>query len=408
MEIIYGCCCGMDVHKSQITLCLMKGKKKEIKTFGTMTDDLLQMTTWLKSNNVEMVAMESTASLWKPVFNILEIEDIPSILVNAKDVKNLPGRKTDVKDSEWIADLLKHGLLKPSFVPKRDDRELKELVRYRKSIIEERAREYNRMGKVLQGANIKLTSVASSVETKSGLAMIKAIANGEVNAQVLSNMAKGTMKSKKAELERALTGLIQPHQQMMLRSMISHIENLDNSITLLDAEIDRRLTDVADVIESLDEITGVGKKSAEVIISEIGTDMSRFPTEHNLASWAGICPGNNKSADKRKSGKTRKGNATLKTTLVQCGRSAANSKNTYLGSQYKRIAARRGAKRAVVAVAHSILIICYKMIKNKTKFNELGSDYFNNQNREQIVKRSIKRIESLGFKVTVEQLKTTA
>ena len=402
MEIIYERCCGIDVHKKQITVCLMKGAKKEIKTFGTMTDDLLQMTNWLKENDVEMVAMESTASYWKPIYNILEIEGIPAILVNAQHIKNVPGRKTDVKDSQWIANLLKHGMLKASFIPTRDMRELRELVRYRKSLIEERAREFNRMDKVLQGANIKLTSVASSVDTKSGLAMIKAIAGGEVNAEVLSNMAKGTMKSKKSELERALKGLIQPHQQMILKSMISHVENLTTAIETLDAEVDKRLANESDIIEQLDEITGVGKRSAEIIISEIGTDMSRFPSAQNLASWAGMCPGNDQSAGKRKSGKTRKGNKILRTTLVQSGRAAANSKNTYLNSQYKRISARRGANRAVVAVGHSILIICYNMIKNKSRYNELGADFFNNQNHELILKRTVKRIESLGYSVTIE------
>ena len=234
--------------------------------------------------------------------------------------------------------------------------------------------------------------------------MIKAIASGEINPEILSKMAKGTMKSKEAELKRALSGLIQPHQQMILRSMIRHVENLDRSIASLDAEIDRRLADVSEVIEILDEVTGVGKRSAEVIVAEIGTDMSRFKTAQHLSSWAGMCPGNDQSAGKRKSGKTRKGNKILRTTLVQCGRAAANSKNTYLNSQYKRIAARRGAKRAVVAVGHSILTICYHMIKDRKRYKELGADYFNKQNREQILQRSIKRLESLGYNVNVEEL----
>ena len=401
MEIVYERCCGMDIHKDLIVTCVMKGGKneKEIKSFGTMTGDLLQMCAWLKENQVQMVAMESTGSYWKPIFNILEIEEIPAILVNAHDVKNLPGRKTDVKDSEWIADLLKHGLLKPSFVPKRDMRELRELVRYRKSIIEERAREYNRIDKVLQGANIKLSSVASRIETKSGMDMVNAIIKGIMNPDVLASMAKGTMKSKTAELKRAMKGYIQPHQQMILRAMVSHIENLTESIETLDKEIEKRMADEAEMIEMLDEVTGVGQRTAQVILAEIGTDMSQFPDAEKLASWACMCPGKNQSAGRKKKEKTRKNKNILKSSLIQAGRSAASSKDTYLHSQYVRIAARRGANRAAVAVGHSILVICYHMIKNKTAFKDLGGDFFLKQNKEALLKRHIKRIEELGYKI---------
>lgn len=399
MEIVYERCCGMDIHKSLIVACVIKGVKKEIKSFGTMTDDLLQMCAWLKDHQVQMVAMESTGSYWKPIFNILEVEEIPAILVNAQDSRNLPGRKTDVKDSEWLADLLKHGLLKPSFVPKRDMRELRELVRYRKSIIEERAREYNRIDKVLQGANIKLSSVASKVETKSGMDMVKAIIAGEMNPEILASMAKGTMKSKTDELKRAMNGYIHPHQQMILKAMVSHIENLTCSIENLDKEIEKRMADESELIEMLDDITGVGVRTAQVILAEIGTDMSQFPKEENLASWACMCPGKNQSAGRKKKESTRKNKNILKTSLIQAGRSAGNSKGTYLHSQYIRIAARRGANRAAVAVGHSILIICYHMIKNRTRFKDLGEDFFTKQNKEALLKRHIKRIEELGYKI---------
>jgi transposase len=402
MEVVYRRCCGFDIHKDIVVACCVRERgKKETRSFGTMTDDLLRLCEWLKENKVEIVAMESTASYWKPIFNMLEIEGIPAILVNAQHVKRVPGRKTDVKDAEWIAKLLRHGLLEASFVQNRDNRELKELVRYKSSMIEERAREYNRLDKVLQGANIKLSSVASSMDTQSGLKMCEAIANGECNAQVLSKMAKGSMKSKEEELRKALSGFIRPHQQMIIKSMLKHIATLTEQIDELGKEIDRRMQGEREIVELLDGISGVGKDSAQVILSEIGTDMSRFESSKHLTSWAGLSPGKNESAGKKKRGKTRKGNKTLKKTLVQCGRAAANSKNTYLNAMYRRIAARRGKNIACVAVGRSILEICYYMIRDKTSFRELGPDYFIERNRDAIVKRSIKRIESLGFEVMI-------
>jgi transposase len=307
MDIVYKRCCGLDIHKRIIVACCVTGHgKKEVKSFGTMTDDLLEFCGWLKERQIEMVAMESTGSYWKPIFNLLEVEGIPAILVNAQHIKAVPGRKTDVKDSEWIADLLRHGLLKASFVQPRKDRELKELVRYRTSIVEERAREYNRLDKILQGANIKLSSVASSMDTQSGMAMCKALAEGEFDTTVLASMAKGHMKSKEEDLKRALKGFVQPHQQMIITSMLSHIEMLTAQITSLDEEIDRRLADKRDIVDALDEISGVGKLSAQVIISEIGTDMGKFPSAKHLVSWAGLSPGNNESAGKKKAARLEK------------------------------------------------------------------------------------------------------
>jgi transposase len=332
------------------------------------------------------------------------VEGIPTILVNAQHIRNVPGRKTDVKDAEWIADLLKHGLLKKSFVPKREGRELKELTRYRASIVEERAREYNRLDKVLQGANIKLSSVASTIDTKSGFEMLRAIIEGITDEHVLAAMSKGRMKSKEEELQRALKGLIQPHQRLMLKSMLTHIDALNEQIAELGKEIEQRLSEESDLIELLDEITGVGKQSAQVIIAEIGTDMEQFPSAEHLASWAGLCPGNHESAGKKKGGRTRRGNSTLKKTVIQCGKAAGRSKNTYLNSMYRRIAARRGANRAAVAVGHTILKICYYMIRDRSHYRDLGADYFDKLNKQDIVKRTVKRIESLGFKVTLEEL----
>jgi len=293
-------------------------------------------------------------------------------------------------------------LLKPSFVAKRDQRELRELVRYRKSIVEERSREYCRMDKVLQGANIKLSSVMSGLETLSGMEMIRAIARGENSEAVIAALAKGSLRNKKEELLRALRGYIKPHQRMILSSMLAHIESLDSQIAMLDTEIQSRLVQCEDVVERLTQIPGVGNHCAQVMVSEIGMDMNQFPDAKHLVSWAGLCPGNNESAGKKKRGRTRKGNQMLRTTLVQCARSAARTKNTYLSSMYSRIASRRGANVAAVAVARTILETYFYMLRDGVDYNDLGASYYDERNKEHIRKHAVKRLESLGFKVTLE------
>jgi len=400
MEIIYGSCCGLDVHKDKMVACAIHKSEKEIRSFGGTTDELLQMTAWLKEIHCEMVAMESTGSYWKPVFNLFEVEMIPAMVVNAQHIKTVPGRKTDVKDSEWIAELLRHGLLRASFVPNRDQRELRELVRYRSSIVEERAREYNRLQKVLTGANIKLASV-TKIDSQSARDMLNAILDGESDTEVLANLAKGVLRSKIPELKAALKGLIGSHQKMILKSMLRHVDALCSQIAELDSEISRRLSDYRQELELLETITGIGERSAQIIVAEIGVDMSRFPDEAHLASWAGLCPGNNQSGGKKKSGKTRDGNPTLKKTLVQCAKSASHGKDTYLSAQYRRIAARRGRNRATVAVAHSMLGAAYHILKNREAFKDLGGGYFDKKRREAIVKQSIKRLQSLGLTVSI-------
>lgn len=402
MNVIYKRCCGLDVHKKLIVACIMDDEKKEVRTFGSMTEEILALVDWIRESECEAVAMESTGVYWKPIYNLLELESINTLVVNAKHMKAVPGRKTDVKDSEWIAQLLKHGLLRASFIPSREQRELRELVRYRRSITEERSREVNRVQKVLEGANIKLASVASNVMGVSGRNMIEAIANGNLDPLDLSQMAKGALKKKIPELLQALTGLIGEHQRMILKSQLSHIDFLDNHIEELSKEIARRLDSDNEVIEILDTIPGINIKAAELIIAEIGTDMSRFPTASHLASWAGLCPGNNESAGKKKNSSTQDGNKHLRAIMVEAAL-ANRSTKSYFCTQYKRIAARRGKKRAAVAVAHSMLIAVYHMISKRQPYQELGQDYFDKLNSEYRAKKLINQLESLGYTVTKEQ-----
>lgn len=382
--------------------CILTPDEKEIRTFSTMTDDLLKMVDWIKNKGCTHAAMESTGSFWKPVYNLLETEGIQTLVVNAQHIKHVPGRKTDVKDAEWIASLLRHGLLRGSFIPPRDQRELRELIRYRRSLIDEREREANRIQKVLEGANIKLSSVATDILGKSARSMLEALIAGNEDPEALSELALGRMKNKKQDLQRALKGLIGPHQRLMLKTQLRHVDELDMLIEQLDTEIKRRMLPFEEDLERLDTIPGVARRTAEQIVAEAGTDMSRYPSAAHLCSWAGLAPGNNESAGKRKSGRTTKGNPTLRRALVEAARAAARTKNTYLSSLYHRIAARRGANRAAVAVAHRIMIIVYHLLKEKQAYNELGPHYYEERRREQVTKQAIRKLQSLGYNVTLE------
>jgi transposase len=388
--------------------CILTPNEKEIRTFSTMTDDLLQMVDWIKSKGCTHAAMESTGSYWKPVYNLLETEEIQTLVVNAQHIKHVPGRKTDVKDAEWIASLLRHGLLRGSFIPPRDQRELRELIRYRRSLIDERAREANRIQKVLEGANIKLSSVASDILGKSARSMLEALIAGNEDPEALSELALRRLKNKKQDLQRALKGLIGPHQRLMLQTQLRHIDELDRLIQQLDEEIKRRMLPFEEALERLDTIPGVARRTAEQIVAETGTDMSRYPSAAHLCSWAGLAPGNNESAGKRKSGRTTKGNPKLRRALVEAARAAARTKNTYLSSLYHRIAARRGANRAAVAVAHRILVIVYHLLKDKQNYNELGPQYYEERRREQIAKQALRKLQSLGYNVMLEPANHTA
>jgi transposase len=400
MEVLIERCCGLDVHKKNITACIVTPEGKEVRTFRTHTVHLLALIDWIKEKHCSHVAMESTGVYWKPIVNLLESENMKVLVVNANHMKAVPGRKTDVKDSEWITNLLRHGLLTASYIPDRPQRELRELVRYRRSLIDERARELNRIQKVLEGANIKLSSVISDVMGVSGRDMLGAMVEGEEDPEILAGFARRKMKQKKEELELALKGTMNPHQRLMLGTMLKHIDFLDEKIVELDKEVTKRLSPFAEDLERLDSTPGVALRTAEQILSEIGTDMSRFPSAGHLCSWAGLVPGQNESAGKRKQSKTRKGNKYLRSALVEAAHSISRSDN-YLGAQYRRIASRRGRQRAAVAVAHSILTIAYHILKDKEVYKELGAQYFDIRKQEIIIKQSIRKLENLGFVVTV-------
>lgn len=403
MEVVNPRCCGLDVHKKTVVACIITPEKKEIRTFFTMTNDLLKLKEWLKECSVTVVAMESTGVFWKPIYNLLE-DDFKMMVINAQHIKTVPGRKTDVKDAEWIADLLRHGLVRGSFIPDRAQRELKELVRYRRGLIQQRSDVVNRIQKVLEGANIKLSSVATDIVGVSGRTMLEAMVRGVEDPQTLMEMAKGRMRKKEADLQEALQGMVGPHQRMLLDSQLRHLTFLDEEIERLDNEVAERMRPFEVEINRLDGIHGIGRRAAEEILTEIGTDMSRFPTAAHLASWAKLCPGNNESAGKRKSGSTGHGNSWLRSILVQVSWAAAHTKGTYLSALYHRLAGRRGAKRAIIAVAHAILTIIYSMLRNHSLYKDLGAIYFDQVNRQSVVSRAVRRLESLGYVVSISEI----
>ena len=404
MEKVYDKCCGIDVHKKFIVACFKEGNKQEIRDFGATTRELLEMADWLKEGGCEMVGMESTGSYWKPLYNILETCELQAMVVNAHHMKAVPGRKTDVKDAEWIADLLQHGLLKASYIPDKEQRELRELVRYRKSLVGERNRELNRLQKMLEGANIKISGTIADINGKSGRNILEHILTGrqidsaEYDILYEKKIIAHNLKATKEQIIDDLNGVMSDIQRKMMRILLDHLDELNAHIKELDDDIDNFMKlEEKEAASAIQDIPGIGNTSAQAIISVIGTDMERFPTGSHIASWAGLCPGSNESAHKRKSGKTTKGNALLKETLVVCAHAAVKNKESYFYAQFTRISAHRGKKRAYVAVAHSMLIAIYNMLKYGVVFKDLGADYYNQFNRDRKINAYLKKLKALGW-----------
>ena len=412
MQVVYECCCGLDVHAKAVVACLVKQGKKAIRTFSTMTVDLLQLLDWLTAEGCTHVAMESTGVYWKPVFNILE-GGCEVMLVNARHIKAVPGRKTDVRDCEWLADLLRHGLVKASFIPPVEIREVRELTRYRQTLVKDHTAVANRVQKLLESANIKLGQGASDVLGVSGRLMLRALAEGEQDAEKLAGLAQGRLKSKTDALRQALAGRLTGAQRWVLGEALARWEELEGALTRLETRIREEVQACADpfvpaAVELLDSIPGVGEHVAHTIVAEIGVDMGRFPSDGQLASWAGMCPGNNESAGKRKSGQTTKGSQYLRTALIEAAWAASHGKGTYWAAKYKRLVKRLGKKRALVALGHNILRIAYYLLRRRVRYTDLGSDYFDRHQVHRQRQRLVERLEALGVKVTLEEVAQAA
>ena len=406
MEVLYERCSGLDVHQATVVACVRRpGERRprtsEVRTFGTTTGELLALADWLMREGVTHVAMESTGVYWKPVFNILE-ERCAVVLVNAQHIKAVPGRKTDVRDCEWLAQLLEHGLLRASFIPPAPIRELRDLTRHRTVLVQQRANEANRLQKFLETANIKLGTVATDVLGASGRAILRALISGERDPTRLAELAKGALRRKRARLAEALQGRFTPHHAAVLGEVLAHIEYLEGAIERFDRLIAEAIQPYTDQVGHLQSIPGVDRDAAETIVAEIGVDMTRFPTAAHLASWAGICPGNYESAEKRRRGTTRKGNRWLKTLLVECGWGAGRARQTYLGAQYARLSRRRGRKKAAMAVGHSILVAAYHIIRDRVPCRDLGPDHFDRLASERLTRHYVHRLEQLGHRVALD------
>jgi transposase len=407
MNLVHRVCCGLDVHKRTVVACLrISGASGEIRreraTFETNMPGLLALVDWLSQHDCRVVAMESTGVYWKPVYNLLEGVCETLLLVNAQHMHQVPGRKTDQADSEWISELLAHGLLRGSFIPNPEIRDLRDLTRYRTKVVKQRADQCNRIQKLLETGNIKLASVASDVLGVSGRAMLEALADGETDAARLANLARGKLRKKIPQLKAALQGRLNQTQRWLLGEQLGHIAQLDGQIARLSDKIAELCVPFLSQLEKLEEIPGVSRRVAEIVVSEIGADMSRFPDDKHLASWAGMCPGNHQSAGKRLGGKRRKGNTWLQAALAEAGWAASHTKNNYLSAQYHQIRRRRGAKRACVAVGHSILTMIYHLLsKPEVDYKDLGADYFQTHDKVRLANQLLRRLGKLGYAVTI-------
>lgn len=402
LDALWERCAGIDIGKRTVVVCLLKGRVKETRTFGTTTSDLLALRDWLVGEGCQAAAMEATGSFWKPVWNVLEDQGLEMILANPQRIKVIPGRKSDMRDSEWIAQLLQHGLIPPSYVPDRDQRELRELERYRTSLVQECGREVNRLAKVMEGANIKIGSVLSDINGKSGQAILRAIAQGTDDPAALVELTSGRLKATKEELEAALTGYVLPHQRYMIAMILDGIDHLRARIADLDREIARRIKDHEKVLERLCTIPGIATVSASVVIAEVGPDVSHFQTAAKLASWTGLAPGQNESAGKRKSSRIPPGRRHLRSVFVQCAWAAVRMRGTHLSAMYWRLAGRIGKKKAIVAVAHALVVIVYKLLADpNAAYADLGADYYVHLDAEAIKRRALKNLETLGYTVSL-------
>jgi len=406
MEAMVERACGLDVHQRTVVACVLVGAagaraSKEVRTFGTTVRELELLREWLSERGVTHVGMESTGVYWKPVYAVLE-GSFELIVGNAHHISRVPGRKTDVRDAEWIADLVRHGLVAKSFVPPKDIRELRELTRFRHALVRTRADERNRLLKLLETANIKLSSVATNVFGKSGMAMLRAIARGEQSPEVLASLARGLLRKKHGALQEALHGRIGEHHRLLLNVQIGRLDALESDVKVLDDAIAQRMAPYASQQRALEEIPGIGAVSARAIVAEIGADMSAFPDEHHLAAWIGICPGNHESAGKRMAGTSRKGNALLRGMLVEAALAGVRTKGSYFRAKYFRLKSRCGAKRAIVAVAHKIAIAIYRLLADGTVYRDLGEGYLDALHKTRTTKHLVRRLETLGFHVQLQ------
>jgi transposase len=406
LPVVLPICCGMDVHKKTVTACLLQtgasgAAVPQVRTFHTVTGQLQELARWLVQQSCRQVALESTGVYWKPVFNILEQAGLEVVLVNAQHVKNVPGRKTDVKDAEWLATLLRVGLLRNSFVPPKEIRELRDLTRYRTQVIRQRAQECNRIQKLLEDCNIKLAGVATDILGKSGRDMLHALGAGVDSPGVVANLARGRLRDKLPALEEALRGVLSETQRWLLREQLHKVAELDEAVARLDAKVAELCLPFAQALAILDQIPGVNQRIAQILIAEVGLDMSRFKTAANLASWAGMCPGNRESAGKSQGGKTRKGNAWLRQALVEAGWAASRSQGTSLQATYHRLAGRRGGKRACLAVGHRILRMAHTLLSAPRPYREEGADYYRPTETDRLKEKLVRRLRKLGYAVTV-------